>query len=189
GVVANATGVCRQSPIFSERDVGFGDLLSRRLGVAVAVDSDVNLVALAEHWFGQGRELDDFLVVSIERSLGLGILHKGELFRGANGLSPDLGDFMVLGAASAGARLGDLASEDSLLADVEGQSTGEGDGVYAHDKALARAVQRAEAGEAKYARALAHAGEALGFAIANLITLFAPPKVLICGRALASSER
>ena len=189
GVVANATGVCRQSPIFSERDVGFGDLLSRRLGVAVAVDSDVNLVALAEHWFGQGRELDDFLVVSIERSLGLGILHKGELFRGANGLSPDLGDFMVRGAASAAARLGDLASEDSLLAEVEGLSAAEGEGLYAHDKALARAVQRAEAGEAKYAGALARAGEALGFAIANLITLFAPPKVLICGRALAGSER
>ena len=184
GVVANATGVCRQSPIFSERDVGFGELLSRRLGVAVAVDSDVNLVALAEHWFGQGRELDDFLVVSIERSLGLGILHRGELFRGANGLSPDLGDFMVRGAGAAGARLGDLATEDSLLAEVEGFA-GEG----AHDKALARAVQRAEAGEPKYADALARAGEALGFAIANLITLFAPPKVLICGRALAGSER
>jgi predicted NBD/HSP70 family sugar kinase len=183
GVVANATGVCRQSPIFSERDVGFGELLSRRLGVAVAVDSDVNLVALAEHWFGQARELDDFLVVSIERSLGLGILHKGELFRGANGLSPDLGDFMVRGAGAAGARLGDLASEDSLIAEVEGASAGE------HDKAVARAVQRAEAGEAKYAQALARAGEALGFAIANLITLFAPPKVLVCGRALAGSER
>jgi len=188
GVVANATGVCRQSPIFSERDVGFGDLLTRRLGVAVAVDSDVNLVALAEHWFGQGRELDDFLVVSIERSLGLGILHRGELFRGANGLSPDLGDFMVGGAATAGARLGDLATEDSLLAEVEGLSAGEGEG-YAHDKAVARAVQRAEAGEVKYASALERAGEALGFAIANLITLFAPPKVLICGRALAGSER
>jgi predicted NBD/HSP70 family sugar kinase len=188
GVVANATGVCRQSPIFSERDVGFGELLSRRLGVAVAVDSDVNLVALAEHWFGQGRELDDFLVVSIERSLGLGILHKGELFRGANGLSPDLGDFMVRGAGHADARLGDLATEDSLLAEVEGLA-GEGDGLYAHDKAVARAVQRAEAGEARYANALSRAGEALGFAIANLITLFAPPKVLICGRALAGSER
>ena len=176
GIIANASGVCRQSPIFSERDVGFGDLLSRRLGVAVAVDSDVNLVALAEHWFGQGRELDDFLVVSIERSLGLGILHKGELFRGANGLSPDLGDFLVRGAA----RLGDLASEDALLAELD--AAGE------HDKAIARALQRAQAGEAKYARALARAGEALGFAIANLITLFAPPKVLICGRALAGSE-
>ena len=35
---------------------------------------------------------------------------------------------------------------------------------------------------------LAEAGGALGFAIANLITLFAPPKVIIAGRAMASSE-
>ena len=35
---------------------------------------------------------------------------------------------------------------------------------------------------------LAAAGEALGFAIANLITLFAPPKVIISGRAMATSE-
>jgi predicted NBD/HSP70 family sugar kinase len=178
GVVANATGVCRQSPIFAERDVGFGALLTERLGVAVSVDSDVNLVALAEHWFGQGRELNDFLVVSVERSLGLGILHGGELFRGANGLSPDLNDFLV----RAGARLGDLASEDSVLAEVGAQ----GETPYA--RALARAVSRAEAGEAPYKQAVAAAGEALGFAIANLITLFAPPRVLICGRELASSE-
>ena len=36
--------------------------------------------------------------------------------------------------------------------------------------------------------ALAAAGEALGCAVANLITLFAPPKVIITGRAMASSE-
>ncbi len=35
---------------------------------------------------------------------------------------------------------------------------------------------------------LAKAGEALGFAIANLITLFAPPKVIISGRAMTASE-
>ena len=66
--------------------------LSARLGVPVTVDSDVNLVTLAEHWFGHGRGLDDFLVVSVEHGLGLGVMHNGELFRGANGLSPDLGD-------------------------------------------------------------------------------------------------
>ena len=49
---------------------------------------------------GDGRVLgeeglNDFLVINVERSLGLGILHNGELFRGANGLSPDLGDFML----------------------------------------------------------------------------------------------
>ena len=178
GVVANATGVCRQSPIFGERDVAFGALLTERLGVRVAVDCDANLVALAEHWFGQGREFDDFLVVSIERSLGLGIVHKGELFRGANGLSPDLGDLLV----GPGARLGELAGEDAVLAGLGVPALG------SRARALEDVTRRADAGEAKYVAAMTGAGEALGFAIANLITLFAPPKVLIYGTALAASE-
>ena len=109
------------------------------------------------------------------------------MFRGAGGLSPDLGDLLVRGRR--GARLADLATEDSVLAEVGGRPGGEADGRYAHERALALAVQRAEAGDARHVAALAAAGEALGFAIANLITLFAPPRVLICGRALAMSER
>ena len=45
--------------------------------VPTTVDSDVNLVTLAEHWFGHGRGLSDFLVVSIEHTIGLGIMHRG----------------------------------------------------------------------------------------------------------------
>src|SRR6478752_1568542 len=71
GVVERASGRCRQSPIFRERDVPLGPELSARLGVPVTLDSDVNLVTLAEHWFGHGRGLDDFLVVSVEHGLGL----------------------------------------------------------------------------------------------------------------------
>ena len=119
GVVERAAGVCRQSPIFSERDVNFGAELTRRLGVAVSIDSDVNLVTLAEHWFGQARGLNDFLVVSVEHSLGLGILHNGELLRGANGLSPDFGDIMVRPPGSGGGRLAAWASEASVLGEAE----------------------------------------------------------------------
>ena len=84
-----------------------------------SIDSDVNLVTLAEHWFGQARDLNDFLVVNVERSLGLGILHNGELFRGANGLSPDLGDLMVRSPDGGGERLADIASEASVLVEAE----------------------------------------------------------------------
>jgi predicted NBD/HSP70 family sugar kinase len=115
GIIARAAGICRQSPIFSERDVNFAADLTKRLGAAVSIDSDVNLVTLAEHWFGQARELNDFLVVSVEQSLGLGILHNGELFRGANGLSPDFGDVMVRPPGSGGGRLATVASEASVL--------------------------------------------------------------------------
>jgi predicted NBD/HSP70 family sugar kinase len=180
GVVERSAGVCRQSPIFGDRDVPFGADLTRRLGVPVSIDSDANLVALAEHWFGQARDLNDFLVVSVERSLGLAILHNGELFRGANGLSPDLGDLMVRGPGNGSGRLGDMASEISVL--------GESDAALPSGRGMAVLLRRADDGDKECLAALAAAGEALGCAVANLITLFAPPKVIITGRAMASSE-
>jgi predicted NBD/HSP70 family sugar kinase len=189
GVVERAAGICRQSPIFGERDVNFAADLTRRLGVAVSIDSDVNLVTLAEHWFGQARELDDFLVVNVEQSLGLGILHNGELFRGANGLSPDFGDVMVRPPGSGGGRLAAVASEASVLAEVEVAMRGrEHEAAFRGGRGMALALQLAAAGDQRCIGILASAGEALGFAIANLITLFAPPKVIIAGRAMATSE-
>jgi predicted NBD/HSP70 family sugar kinase len=189
GVVERAAGVCRQSPILQERDVPFGADLSRRLGVPASIDSDVNLVTLAEHWFGQARGLNDFLVVNVERSLGLGILHNGELFRGANGLSPDLGDLMVRPLASGGGRLADLASEASVLIEAEALlREGESEAPLHSGRAMALLLKRAADGDRPCLRVLAAAGEALGFAVASLIALFAPPKVIISGRAMATSE-
>ena len=189
GVVERASGVCRQSPIFTERDVNFGADLTKRLGVAVSIDSDVNLVTLAEHWFGQARGINDFLVVSVEQSLGLGILHNGELFRGANGLSPDFGDVMVRPPGSGGGRLAAVASEASVLAEAEiSLRGGERDAALRAGRGMALLLQLAAAGDQRCVGILAAAGEALGFAIANLITLFAPPKVIISGRAMATSE-
>src|SRR6202034_480351 len=150
---AYVVGVCRQSPIFSDRDVPFGGDLTRRLGVPVSIDSDANLVALAEHWFGQARDLNDFLVVSVERSLGLGILHNGELFRGANGLSPDLGDLMVSAPGNGGGLLGDMVSDVSLL--------GDSDATLPSGRAMALLLRRADDGDKACLAALAAAGEAL----------------------------
>ena len=58
--------------------------------------------------------------MSVEHTIGLGVVHRGELFRGANGLSPDLGDMVVApdGCGSNGAgpsRLSALASTTSIL--------------------------------------------------------------------------
>ena len=189
GVVERAAGICRQSPVLQERDVPIGADLALRLGAPVSIDSDVNLAALAEHWFGQARGLNDFLVVNVERSLGLGILHNGELFRGANGLSPDLGDFMLRPPGDGGGRLADVASETAVLADAEAL-LGRGQRALPSrpDQAMAALLERAASGDADCARALATAGESLGFVIANLITLFAPPKVIVSGRAMTASD-
>jgi len=186
GVIERAAGRVRQSPIFRERDVDFALALRQRLGVPVSIDSDVNLVTLAEHWFGQARGLDNFLVVSVEANLGLGIMHNGELFRGANGLSPDLGDLVVGPPLNGGiSRLGAVASEAAILAEVKAMLQGsEHDLAFRSGKGLDTVLTLAMQGEERVQAVLASAGTALGFAIANLIALFAPPKVILTGAVL-----
>src|SRR5579872_1651228 len=143
GVVERAAGVCRQSPILQERDVPFGADLSHRLGVPASIDSDVN----------------------VERSLGLGILHNGDLFRGANGLSPDLGDLMVRPLGGNG-RLADVASEASVSIEAEALLRGgDADSRLHQGRAMALLLKRAAAGDKRCASVLAAAGEALGFAV------------------------
>ena len=183
GVVEHQTGLCRQSAVFGERNVPFAAELQRRLGLPVSIDSDVNLVTLAEAWFGEARGLDDFLVVSLEGSLGLGIMHKGELFRGAGGLGPDLGDFVV---RPTGQRRG-----AALRRRLRARHPGRGAGAARDERAgpggrpvdMARITALAADGHPGMRDILATAGEALGFAIANLVALFAPPKVILVGGA------
>ncbi len=191
GVIERGAGICRASPLFAERDIPFAAKLTRRLdGVVATLDSDVNLVTLAEHWFGQARGLDDFLVVSVELGLGLGILHKGELFRGANGLGPDLGDLLAKPPTGNGlVRLAAIASEESILAEARTALAGTvHEQAFRLGRGLDKVLERADAGDPAITSLLGAAGEALGFAIANLIVLFAPPKVILAGPVLAAVE-
>ena len=194
GVIERASGICRYSPLFQDRDLKFSDDLQERLGIAVTVESDVNLITQAEHWFGHGRGLNDFLVVSIEHTIGLGVMHRGELFRGANGLSPDLGDLIVgqCGDRSNGSgpsRLSAIASSTSILAAAAEAARGTKDeGLLRGARGMEHAVNLATSGDARYARIFEEAGQALGVAIANLITLFAPPKVILAGSALQAGS-
>lgn len=164
GIVARDTGLCRASPLFGERDIPFAAALEGRLKTPVSLDTDANLVALAEHWFGRGRDLDDFLVVSAEHTLGLGIIHRGEVLRAPRGLSASLSD-----VRAGDRRLGDIASGAAVAA-----ALGDAGGVAA-------AARRAAAGDRAATAVLAGAGQALGAALANLVALFAPPRIILVG--------
>lgn len=89
GFVDSASGIVHWSACFEERTVNFGQMLAGRFPCPVALDNDANLVALAEKWFGFGRGVDNFIVLTIEHGLGLGIVLDGALFRGIRGLGAE----------------------------------------------------------------------------------------------------
>lgn len=186
GVVEHRTGLVRSSPIVSDPDIDFASEMTNRLNVATIVESDAHAITLAHHWFGKGRDLDDMVLVSLEHSLGLGVLHGGQLFRGAGGLSHNLGDLMMGIGLPETVRLSALAGEAAILGEQTQQ------GRFADAVRLGRGMALAETLIAAEDNALivaaTRAGEAVGIAVANIVTLFGPPRVIIVGSSLSLGE-
>jgi predicted NBD/HSP70 family sugar kinase len=186
GIIEHGTGNVLASSVLSDLDVSLRGTIATRLGIDTIIESDANAITMAQHWFGQAREHDDFVLVAIEETLGLGVMHGGQLFRGAHGLSLTLGD-MIMGAGGDNAvRLADLASERAILASHEanprmGEAMRLGQG-------MAQVRELVEAGDQGLQDAAARAGAALGIAIANLVALFAPPRVILVGATLALGD-
>src|SRR5690606_10987322 len=115
GVIEHGSGRVRSSRVLREVNVSLTEAIRSRLEIDTIVESDANAVTMAEHWFGKGRDLDDFVLVSLEDALGLGVLHGGQIFRGAQELSLTLGD-MIMGAdADRVVKLSALAGERAIL--------------------------------------------------------------------------
>ncbi len=65
--------------------------LRGRVGLPVAIDNDVNALALGEATFGTGRGTRSLVVLSLGTGIGAGIVLEGRLVRGAAGFGGELG--------------------------------------------------------------------------------------------------
>jgi len=69
--------------------------LQLKYGVPVHVDNDANLGALAEHWWGAGRGVNDFVYIKIAHGIGAGYILNGRIYRGAGGVAGEMGHLPI----------------------------------------------------------------------------------------------
>jgi predicted NBD/HSP70 family sugar kinase len=77
---------------------GLVEAVRAELGTSVAFENDVNLAALGERWHGLGREVDNFVFLSVGTGVGMGLILRGELYRGENGTAGEVGYLPIGGA-------------------------------------------------------------------------------------------
>jgi N-acetylglucosamine repressor len=185
GVVDRAAGVCRFSPFLRWRDVPLRRLLEARLDLPVVIENDVNTLALAEQWFGAGVGVADFLVVTLGRGVGLGMVLDGRLYRGGRGGGGEFGHVTVDPQGprcQCGKRgcLEALVSDPALLAQSR-RALGPG-------VSLPEAVRRARGGDAAAQAVFAAAGRTLGAALAALVNLLDPPLIIVGGEGAGTLD-
>ena len=95
GVIDHQGGTVRWSPLLEKRDQEFGVAFEARFGGSLFLENDANMLTLAELWFGAGRSMSDFAVVTIENGVGMGLVLNNQLYRGSYGVGLELGHTKV----------------------------------------------------------------------------------------------
>ncbi|WP_245710900.1 ROK family transcriptional regulator [Citreimonas salinaria] len=189
GVVAHEAGRVLWSPLMHERDVPFAEQLADRIGGLVCIDNDANLVTLAELWFGAGRHMSDFAVVTIEHGVGMGLVLNHRLFRGAQGLGMELGHTKVQ-PDGALCRCGQRGCLEAYVADyalVREASTAlnwPDAGLRSTPVILESLYAHAKAGNSEARAIFGRAGRYLSIGLANVVNLFDPGLILLSGERM-----
>jgi glucokinase-like ROK family protein len=75
---------------------GIRDFFKKTFSAAfVAVDNDVNIMALGEQRYGAGMNIDHFIFVKVGTGIGAGIISNGRIHRGNDGSAGDIGHICV----------------------------------------------------------------------------------------------
>jgi glucokinase-like ROK family protein len=80
-------------PAWEER-LGLDDL-GEHYGVPLLADNDANLGALAEQWWGVGRNTDNLAYIKVATGIGSGHIINGEIYRGATGVAGEIGHMAI----------------------------------------------------------------------------------------------
>jgi glucokinase len=67
------------------------ELMSHRFDVPIKLMNDASAAALGEMLFGNAKDMDDFIVITLGTGLGAGIVANGKLIEGYDGFAGELG--------------------------------------------------------------------------------------------------
>jgi len=183
GLVEAQTGTLLRAPNLGWSEIPVAQELAARLpDLPVRVDNEANLAALAEHWQGAARDLENFVYVFGEVGVGGGIFIDGELFRGAHGYGGEFGHITVdpegpLCKCGSTGCLETYVGQEAL-ARRAGIAVGEGGRTR---NVVGELVRRAENGDPAVIGSLSEAGRYLGIGLASAVNLFDVGVVVLGG--------
>lgn len=115
--------VVEHAPFMGWKDIPFADQLESRLSARVVLANDVVALTEAERWFGYGRGLPGFSVITIGAGVGYGLVINDEVITEAEaGLG--MTSHLVLGRGSDGhpQEAGELLTVSSIVRNVSAAS-------------------------------------------------------------------
>lgn len=194
GPVNAHTGIIRFLPNYGWEEVNLRDAVQYKLDLPCYIDNSSNTLAAAERWFGEGKGVDNFLVVTIINGIGLGIVINGHLYRGAEGYAGEFGH-MTMQEDGPPCRCGksgcveSYAGMISLLRDARAAAeAGRWQPPDPGNISFDTVIRGLEEGNTALAEIFSRAGQVLGMGVSHLVALFNPSRIIVTGTAVRAGD-
>ncbi|HEY3334967.1 MAG TPA: ROK family transcriptional regulator [Candidatus Limnocylindrales bacterium] len=168
------------SPIQGWGGIDLRHHIEAHFNLPVFLDNDVNTLTVAEQLYGAGAGASTFMVITVGRGIGMGIVVNGALHRGRHGAAGEIGHVLALpdGPACWCGRTGCLeaiAAEPALVRDVLAAT-----GRLCNPEDIASLATR----ESRVGAILAAAGRLVGRAVGDAATLLDPELAIVSGEGV-----
>ncbi|ROQ04424.1 putative NBD/HSP70 family sugar kinase [Rathayibacter sp. PhB93] len=182
GGSVDAAGRVRRAPFLRWRDVDLAGPLSAELGLPVALENDVVALTAAEHWFGRGRGLSHFAVLTMGAGVGYGlVVHDRVVAPPAAGLG--LGGHFPLDPGGPVCEAGHRGCSTAML--TLPSLTRQLYVATGRELTLAEGFALAREGDQAAARILEDSARALGTMISAIANLAMADTVILAGEGVA----
>ncbi|KWV30336.1 MULTISPECIES: ROK family protein [Micromonospora] len=181
GMVRKADGLVRLGPTTGWVDEPIGAALAAEVGVElpVTVGNVADVAAFAEHARGVAAGCDNVIYLYGDVGVGAGIIAGGRRLTGHGGYGGEVGHMVVVRDGTP-CECGSRGCWETQIGEygllrAAGRSDARG------REALLAVFDAADRGDARAQTAVRHAGDWLGFGVANLVNIFNPEMVIFGG--------
>lgn len=163
--------------------VPLGELLRRALDLPVVVENNVNALSVAEQLFGQGRDYENVLVVTVGNGVGAGLIADGAVVRGRAGGAGDLGHVPVREDGPL-CQCGNRGCLEAIVGQAALVNDARSIRLIGADEGVDELRALADGGNEEAREIFAHAGHTLGRALAGAVNLLDPEIVVLSGEGV-----
>lgn len=178
GGLVDTTGSVQSAPFLKWNDVPLGAMVEAATGIQTIIENDLVAFTEYEHWFGAGRGLDRFAVVTLGAGVGYGLVIHDEIVRNADYGIGLIGHWPLdpFGPVCSEGHRGCAKAilTDTAISTAVAQAMGQ-------PVSYRQALDLAAAGEPAARRVVDDAGKGLGRLLAAIANLTMPEMVVIGG--------
>jgi glucokinase len=193
GPLDTKRGIVLLTPNLGWVNMPLRQIIHDRLGLPAALDNDANCAVLGEWWVGAAKGARHAIGITIGTGIGGGIILDGRLYHGASDVAGEIGhttidtegrrckcgNYGCLEAYASGPNIA-LRAVEEIEAGAESQLSAIVDGDLG--KITAQTVYQAAAdGDELALEIVSDTAKFLGVGIGNLLNVFNPEVVVVCG--------